>query len=232
MAEKPEAQDAGFVTVKTWLPSLPFPRNEDREEIITERLVIRPWKLDDVPAVHAIRTQPEVMMWTSQARPDANMAETEAKVKLFTSPNDAGNFNFVICDKATGEMIGMGGNHRRESDVGWPELGYILRKEYWGRGLATEFLRGFLEAYRKLPRSQVELRVAATSIVPSLADGDMADELLIAEVEPSNARSHGVMKKVGFEYFTEVTEYDTHDPSKPVVLAVYRYLPARAIGSC
>lgn len=115
--------------------------------------------------------------------------------------------------------------------LSWPELGYILRKEYWGRGLATEFLRGFLEAYRKLPRSQVELRVAATSIVPSLADGDMADELLIAEVEPSNARSHGVMKKVGFEYFTEVTEYDTHNPSKPVMLAVYRYLPARAIGS-
>lgn len=125
MAEKPEAQDAGFVTVKTWLPSLPFPRNEDREEIITERLVIRPWKLDDVPAVHAIRTQPEVMMWTSQARPDANMAETEAKVKLFTSPNDAGNFNFVICDKATGEMIGMGGNHRRESDVGYVLLFFL-----------------------------------------------------------------------------------------------------------
>lgn len=111
--------------MKTWLPSLPFPRNEDREEIITERLVIRPWKLDDVPAVHAIRTQPEVMMWTSQARPDANMAETEAKVKLFTSPNDAGNFNFVICDKATGEMIGMGGNHRRESDVGYVLLFFL-----------------------------------------------------------------------------------------------------------
>ncbi|TLS23536.1 uncharacterized protein PpBr36_05668 [Pyricularia pennisetigena] len=232
MAEQPEAIDDGFVSVKTLLPTLPFPRNEDREEIITERLVIRPWTLDDVPAVHVIRTQPEVMMWTSQGRPDANIAETEAKVKLFTAPNDIANFNFVICDKATGEMIGMGGNHRRESHVGWPELGYVLRKEYWGRGLATEFLRGFLEAYRKLPRSQVELRVAATSIVPSLADGEMADELLIAEIEPSNARSHGVMKKVGFEYFTEITENDAHNPSQPVTLALYRYLPARAIESC
>lgn len=226
-----EAQDDGFTWVKTLLPTLPLPRNQDREEIVTENLVIRPWTLADTPAFHVLRTQPEVMVWTSQKRPDRDLAETEGKLRLYTAPNDETTFNFAICDRQTGELIGAGGNHVRESEYGWPELGYILRKEYWGRGLATEFLRGFLGAYIKLPRSQVELRVTTSSIVPSLADADMAEEVLLAQVDASNIRSQGVIKKFNFVSFAELIEHDADDPSKSLTLAAYRYHPARAASA-
>jgi hypothetical protein len=49
------------VVVKTTRPVFPFPPNEDREPIYTERLIIRPYVPEDLGDLRALRTQPEVM---------------------------------------------------------------------------------------------------------------------------------------------------------------------------
>lgn len=57
--------------------------------------------------------------------------------------------------KGTGEMIGRAGFIFPE---GWPgfELGWMVAKQYWGRGYATEAAEAALEyAYGKLDRTRV-----------------------------------------------------------------------------
>jgi RimJ/RimL family protein N-acetyltransferase len=85
------------------------------------------------------------MHWTIAGRPDADLAETRAKLDTFLPPRDGEAYNCAICDRATGEVIGMGGCHNWTSSFGWPEVGYLIRSEFWGRGWGTEFLRGFCE---------------------------------------------------------------------------------------
>ena len=57
-----------------------------------------------------------------------------------------------------GALIGTGGCHSRGGGMlGWPEIGYMLRREAWGMGYGTEFLAGFLEAWWALPRGEAIL---------------------------------------------------------------------------
>jgi RimJ/RimL family protein N-acetyltransferase len=37
--------------------------NAVRQPILTERLLLRPFTIDDLPALRELRTQPEVMYW-------------------------------------------------------------------------------------------------------------------------------------------------------------------------
>lgn len=222
-----------FVVVSTTLPSLPLPRNAERADVVTERLVLRALRAEDLNAVHVLRTQAEVMVWTSTGRGDKDMAETQSKLDLYLPPNDVETFNCAICWRETGELIGMGGSHRFKGAYGWPELGYMIRKEFWGRGLATELVKAFLDAYVKLPRAPVQLKVDKRSVVATTTGQQQqepveAREVLVALVEASNERSHGVLRKCGLERFNEFSEPDLRDPSNFVGLVAYRLVMARS----
>ncbi|RYP69818.1 hypothetical protein DL769_005170 [Monosporascus sp. CRB-8-3] len=200
----------GRVRVKTTLPARPLPPNAERPHIRTERLVIRPFTPDDLAGLHSLRAQPEVMVYSSAGRVDRDEAETESRLKGELPPNDAANYHFVICLASTGEFLGTGGVHLGGSKnfFGWPELGYMLKREHWGRGYATEFVRAFLAAWWALPRSAVEVEVDARSLDAGAPVAAGVPEQLSALVEASNLGSKGVLGKLGFRQFAEWTQED------------------------
>ncbi|KAL7620521.1 hypothetical protein AAE478_009516 [Parahypoxylon ruwenzoriense] len=195
------------VKVRTRFPTSPLPLNSERSPIHTERLVIRPFALNDLDGIHAIRRQPEVMIYTSVGRIDANKAETQLFMSRFLPPKDAETYNTVICLASTGEIIGTGGMHQQNPTFGCPEIGYMFKKEYWGQGYATEFLRGFLDQYWTLPRSGLETEVDA-----AMVDGPgEVPEMLAAMVESHNIGSKRVLEKAGFREFKRWTEQDSRE---------------------
>ncbi|KAI1135983.1 acyl-CoA N-acyltransferase [Hypoxylon sp. FL0543] len=195
------------VNVKTILPTIPFPPNAEREPIRTERLIIRPVSEDDLDAFHSLRNQPEVMRYTAAGRIAANKEETREILARYLPPNDLETYNNMICLASTGELIGIGGMSKRRHLSGWPEIGYLFKKEFWGHGYATEFLRGWLNLWWALPRSEVELDVDPQSV-----DGPgEAPELLTAIVEESNLRSRRVLEKAGFREYKQWTERDSRE---------------------
>lgn len=101
----------------------------------------------------------------------------------------------TIVDPATQEFAGIGVLRMLASDLaaaigGCPEpaveLGYILGKSFWGRGLATEVAQALL-------KYGVEL---------------VGREHLVAVADVGNEASHRVLRKVGFEF---QKEYDYRD---------------------
>jgi len=116
-------------------------------------------------------------------------------------PNDAKTYNFAICLKETGELIGMGGSHQMVSSLGWPEVGYMIKEKYWGQGYTPEFLHAWLKAWDGLPREEVELRVDPRSVVPVDGKEGSSREMCIAVTEESNDKSQMVLRKCGFEHF-------------------------------
>ncbi|KAJ5351136.1 hypothetical protein N7452_000110 [Penicillium brevicompactum] len=210
-----------FVPVKAYLPTLPLPPNSQRSEITTSRLLLRPLRSNDLDALHILRTQQDVMKWTTAGCIDENIEKTKSKLDPFLPPHDIDNANFAICLKASGELIGIGGCHLYPGSHGWPEIGYMLRQETWGQGLGTEFLTAWLRFWSELPRSEREVCVEKEMVI---GEGHV-DEHLIAITEASNSASQRVLSKSGFQRFREFSEVQG---TKTVNLVAFRFVPQKS----
>ncbi|KAJ4418692.1 hypothetical protein N0V85_001343 [Neurospora sp. IMI 360204] len=206
MAEAAPVPDS-FITVRSTLPCFPLPLISERPWVTTERLLIRPLAASDLEALHELRTQPEVMIWTSAGKPDSSLDETKVKLDCFLTPEGNNkSFNYAICFKEDpSKLIGIGGCHNCSSSLGWPELGYMFRKEAWGQGIATEFLKAWLPLWNALPREVVGVKCDERTLRGG--DGvyenkeEVVEERLMALTTDENGKSQNILKKCGFEHF-------------------------------
>jgi [ribosomal protein S5]-alanine N-acetyltransferase len=110
----------------------------------TERLILRPWSLDDIDALHQVWAHPEVRryLWDDDAiSRQRAAAAVEAGV---AGANRNGVGLWCVLPKPASELAGFSG-FRYIEDSPEIELLYGLLPEYWGRGLATEAARAVLE---------------------------------------------------------------------------------------
>ncbi|KAL7945105.1 acetyltransferase domain-containing protein [Trichoderma barbatum] len=208
-----------WVTVKTTLPKNPYPLMSDREPIRTDRLILRPYAATDLNDFHLLRIQPEVMKWTTQGKPDVDLEQTK-KVLESRLPGSDGEsaYEFAICWAETGEMIGTGGSHMREGELGWPVIGYIFRSEFWGKGIATEVMAAVLKAYWALPREEVEIKVEKSTVQGS--ETERQPERITAITADNNGPSQNVLGKLGFKL---VKKWEEEEPNKGIMELLYGF---------
>lgn len=191
-----------WITVKTTLPASYEPVSA-RKPIRSERLVIRSFTPEDLDAYHGLRSEADVMQWTAQARPDADVAATQKNMAQFLSPQGDNTNVFIIALPETGELVGTIGIRLLSGSMGWPEIGYMLRSKFWGKGYATEINRAYMDYWWQLPRQEalVEIKVDENT-VNGAADGDVVPELITALIDERNAASKKVLDKLGFRFTT------------------------------
>ncbi|KKA26070.1 hypothetical protein TD95_000355 [Thielaviopsis punctulata] len=195
----------GKVTITTTLPKRPYQALADRPAITTARLTLRAGAAEHESLIHRLRTQEEVMVWSSAGCVDADMAATHKSMSAWLPPNDRETWNWVVFETETGAFVGTAGNYRRVGSHGWPELGYMLVRESWGKGYATEILRAFVESWWALPREQTSIEVEEGTCVvdgqlgKTVQNGDVVEEVLMAVIDVKNDRSANVLRKLGFE---------------------------------
>ena len=120
----------------------------------TARLILRRWREDDFEAYASLCADPQMMRYLGGKtldRPEAwrRMAMMIGHWQL------RGYGLWVVEEKATGQFAGRIGFLNPE---GWPgfELGWTLKREFWGKGYATEGARRALEyAFKKLDKQHV-----------------------------------------------------------------------------
>lgn len=217
----------------------PLPSSADRTPTRTSRLLLRPLAASDLEGLYLLTTQHEVMRWTAAGRVHASREETKKKLAEFLPPNDTKTFNCAICLRETGELVGIGGVHRLssedeglngvelEGEYGWPELGYMFKQEFWGQGLATEFVTAFLSIWEQLPRESLQLEVNRKSLEEQAVEQVemVVREELVAIVDASNEASQRILQKCGFGQFDTFTEKHREDRNKCVELLSFRYFP-------
>lgn len=198
-----------FIAVQSTVPRLPYPLVTERKSINSGRLLIREHRASDLEALYELRQQPEVMKYTLKGVVDADRAETQAWLEKKLAPQGNENFDFVIADAETDVLVGTGGCHLRAGKVGWPELGYMLRKEAQGKGYATEFVNAFLKAYWALPRMQADVVVDVETVdCHENTGGAGASECIAAITQARNKASHGVLRKTGWKLVKAFEEPD------------------------
>jgi RimJ/RimL family protein N-acetyltransferase len=142
--------------------------------LCTSRLLIREYTPEDADDVARVLGDPLVGLREGRGPLDREGAVAWLEEEIeYVRRDGTGRYALVLRD--TGEVIGGVGLVRRELTEGVEiELGYHLRSDLWGRGLATEAAAACLDEARR-----------------------RGFERVIAFIVPGNTRSEGVARKVG-----------------------------------
>jgi len=116
------------------------------EQIATQRLVLRRFRLDDAPAMHRIMIDPVAMRFWSTP-PHESLQQTQAWVRSEVEAPPELSDDFVVT--LDGGLIGKLGCWRL------PEIGFLFDPATWGRGYASEAMTAFLARRRALGSTEL-----------------------------------------------------------------------------
>lgn len=114
----------------------------------TDRLQLRPVRLDDGPLLVELDSDPEVMRFVSKGMPTPREhIEREVLPRWLRLQDEHAPFGFFMAHlRGTGAFAGWFHLRPDRLEGGAHELGYRLRRATWGRGLATEGGRALIAA--------------------------------------------------------------------------------------
>jgi RimJ/RimL family protein N-acetyltransferase len=151
----------------------------------TSRLRLVPITDAHLDGLHAMNSDPEVMRYLGgqpETREDTLAMIGRVKARLA----EWGFSWFSLFDKASGELIGAAGVQYLGVDPANPhEIGWRLRKDRWGQGLASE----------------------AAQRLATFAFDDLGAPLLCSVCHPENKASARVMERLGLRYTGTATWY-------------------------
>jgi ribosomal-protein-alanine N-acetyltransferase len=143
--------------------------------IVTDRLELRPYAVDDVPVIHAVLYgDAEAMRLIGGA---VDLEEARRRIEVYISHQRSAGYAFwAVVERATGALAGEAGLIPFGGEGPDVELGYAFGRAFWGRGLATEAARAVLaEAF-----------------------GPLGLKRVVAVTKPANLGSQRVLAKLGF----------------------------------
>lgn len=151
--------------------------------VVTARLYLRPLDLSDSDALHQILGQPEVLLHFPNPYPPE---KDRVQRMIYFQLDHWQKYGFgwwAVQDQKTSNFIGWSGlQYLPETDE--VEIAYLLGRDYWGRGLATEAARSGLKfGFEKTNQSEI-----------------------VGIVHPENIGSIKVLEKLGMR-FTVRKEY-------------------------
>jgi RimJ/RimL family protein N-acetyltransferase len=142
-------------------------RTSSTPTLATDRLLLRPLGLGDLDDVVSLLADPEVSRFVRRL----DRRQAEARLRAVESEwAERGYGMFAAIDRGEGRFLGRAGL-KRWPQFGETEVGWVLRRDAWGRGYATEAGRACIEwafgslGLRRLtsmvhPRNEASIRVA------------------------------------------------------------------------
>jgi ribosomal-protein-alanine N-acetyltransferase len=138
----------------------------------TERLILRPLTLEDLPAYHEMTNDKEALKWDYGYH--ESFEESEEGFVRWILSNPIGKYGIVTKDDNT--LIGNCSLRLSEDNAG--EIGYMISREYWNNGYATEVANEMI-------RIGIE---------------ELGLEKIIGTVFEENVASQKVLNKIGMKH--------------------------------
>ncbi len=169
-------------------------------QLTTPRLILRPWREEDLPAFAALNADPEVMAFLPGCLDRAASDALAGRIRERMAEQGFGLWAVEV--RGGARFIGFCGLAR----VGFPahftpcvEVGWRLARAHWGRGYATEAARAAVRyGFETLRLDQ-----------------------LVAFTVPGNRRSRAVMERLGM---THDPVWDFDHPLLPPGHALRRHV--------
>lgn len=119
-----------------------------RPEIRTDRLHLRPFRLEDAPVVSRLAGDPDIARMTSSIPSPYPVEAAEAWIFLQSLKNKRATHYPRAVTLADGALVGSCGVFKRSAAEQEYEIGFWIGRDYWGAGYATEAARGLITAAR------------------------------------------------------------------------------------
>ena len=134
----------------------------------TGRLVLRALVTGDAAAIFAHASDPEVARYATWEA-HRSVEDAEAFLELTISRYESGDApDWGIIYKGDGRLIGTSGFVSWEPEHARAEVGYVLNRGYWGRGLAAEALGAMISfGFRYMDLNRIEARCIAENTASS-----------------------------------------------------------------
>jgi RimJ/RimL family protein N-acetyltransferase len=146
------------------------------EGIRTDRLLLRPWRTEDLPAFAAMNADPKVMEHFPAALSKEESESAMARIVSHFATHGFGFWAVEVPGRAPFiGFIGLSIPRFVAHFTPCVEIGWRLAQEHWGRGYATEGARAaLLDGFNRLDLDQI-----------------------VSFSVPTNLRSRRVMEKLG-----------------------------------
>jgi ribosomal-protein-alanine N-acetyltransferase len=160
----------------------------DLKVLETDRLILRRLTMDDLDDLFKLYHSPEVRKYYSEGLPSYEETRGELEWMINHCYVKYGFGMWAAIHKTTGQFIGRCGLTPMDIEGHEAiEVGYMLAKEYWGQGLATEAAQAILQygfeqaGLARLicvinPQNQASSRVAMKLGMTLEIDGDVNGE--------------------------------------------------------
>ena len=139
----------------------------------TERLILRQWQESDIAPFAEMNSDPEVMKYFLKTLSFDETLEMYERCKA--NKNSFGLY--AAEEKISGKFIGFVGLNIPSYMPDCVEIGWRLRKEFWGKGYASEAAKKWLE----------------------IGFGEYGLKEIISFTAAQNIKSQEVMKRIGME---------------------------------
>lgn len=154
----------------------------------TNRFYLREIMEQDLPGMFALDADPEVHRYLGN-KPVTSVQETEIIIQNVRKQyQDNGIGRWAIIDKNTAAFIGWSGlklEKNLRKGVEYYDLGYRLRREYWGQGIASE----------------------SAQLALDYGFGTLGLTEIFAAAQVANIASNKILQKVGLT-FIETFDYE------------------------
>jgi ribosomal-protein-alanine N-acetyltransferase len=154
-------------------------------ELETQRLILRHFCLDHLDRLAEMHGDPEVMRYLGGRTRDRaeTLTRLEANIRTW---NEHGFGMFAAFEKATGVMVGRCGLAFLDNTPE-VEVGYMLARDFWGQGYATEAARTCLR----------------------FGFEDRGMNRIVAVAHPENKASRHVIEKMGMHFEKNAHFYES-----------------------
>ena len=154
--------------------------------IETKRLILRGPKSKDLDTVYEIHSDQEVMRYYGVLPYDSSEKAQKHLDWLSSLHNENKGLRPIITIKDEDNYIGDVGYYDYEKRHNRAEIGYILGKDYWGKGIMSEALEAMLNyGFNVMGLNRVQ-----------------------ALIDPRNTASLSLVEKYGFQYEGTFREYE------------------------
>ncbi len=151
---------------------------KDLPTLETDRLILRKMALNDAEAVFAYASDPEVtryMIWDTHRTVEDSKAFLELAVSKYENGAEP---DWGIVYKGDRRFVGTCGFASWTAEHARAEMGFVISRDYWGRGLVPEAVRAMITfGFDGMSLNRIEARCIA-----------------------ENAASARVMEKAGMTY--------------------------------
>lgn len=165
----------------------------------TERLILRPVRVDDAAAIFDMRTQPDVMRYLGRTAP-ATVQEVEDIVRMMRARIDRlESIAFAVTVRGDDRLVGIVVLLKIDRQNATGEIGYELHRDLWGRGLVREAIDKLVDhAFEALKLHRLEIRT-----------------------DPANGRSIRIAEALGFRQEAHLREHGLYPDGRRLDTLVF-----------